>query len=334
MERISIIGMGPIGTSIGLALKRASMPDTEIVGSSRDRDSLTAASKMGAVDSTTASLRSAMDGAQLVILDMPTTEIKDLLEVVGPVFDDGCIVTDTAPIKLSVLEWAEEYLPKGVDFIGGHPLPKKPVQGPDDADASLFEGAEYCVIPSKSAGQGSVSTVVNLVEKLGAKPLFLDPREHDSYAAAMTNLPLVLSSAFVTVTSGSSSWREMSRLAASEFAGYSSLAANDPADNEAACLANPEALVHWLDQMITELYSYRNQIKEQSEDLLEPFVRAWEARARWENDAVVDSAQPTLPTAGESMATALVGGRLVERYRQMTGGDKKQKQNWKYLGKR
>ena len=128
MGRMTIVGFGPVGASIGLGLKRAKLRDTEIVGTSRSRSALSAASKAGAVDSTTTNLRSAIIGAQLVVLDVPLSETKEMLEAIGPILEGGCVVTDTGATKVRVMEWAEECLPKGISFVGGHPLPKKRLQ--------------------------------------------------------------------------------------------------------------------------------------------------------------------------------------------------------------
>lgn len=332
LDRITIVGMGPVGTSIGLALKEAKLANTEIIGTSAERNDLNKAAKMGAVDDATPNLRSAVQGAKLVILDVSITDTREFLDVLGTILDDGAVVTDTGATKVRVTEWAEESLPKGISFVGGNPLMKNPVVSLEDANPAAFKGINYCVIPSESAEKEAVRTVVGLVEILGAKPLFLDPHEHDSYAVAMTYLPIVMSSAFVTATSGSRSWREMHRLASSEFSEFSRLAGNDPQDNETACLTNPDALVTWLDSLITELYFYRNQIKDRSEDLLETFIKAWEARSRWEVNAVVEDEQTAMPSARESMASAFLGERLLDRYRQMTGSDK-QKHDWKYKRK-
>ena len=330
MDRITIIGLGPIGVSIGLALRRNQLKGTEIVGISGKREVMTAATKIGAVDKTTSNLASAVDGAYMLIVDTPLNETRELLEALGPVLEHGCVVTDTGAAKIRALEWAEAYLPRGVNYVGGHPLPKKPLRSLDDADAALFDGIDYCVFPGKHANEESVKTVLRLVSALGANPLFLDPHEHDSYAAAMNYLPLVLSSAFVTTTAGSEGWREMHKLAASEFSDFSRLASEDPLDNEVACLANPDALIHWLDQMILELYSYRNQIKEGSDELIETLVKAWEARARWEVDAVVPE-EPKLASAADSMASAMLGDRLAQRLKQLKDGEGKK--NWKYSGR-
>ena len=334
MDRITIVGMGPIGASIGLALKRARLSDLEIVGTSGNRQALSAASKIGAVDSTSNHLRSAVEDADLVLLDSHVNETKDFLEAIGPVLKDGCIVTDTVATKVQVLEWAEKFLPDRVSFVGGRPLPKTLPAQVEDADPSIFEDTEYCIIPSTSADTASVRAVVGLVERLRAKPLFLGAHEHDSYAAAMTYLPIVMSSAFVTATAGSEGWKEMHRLAAAEFRDFSSLASNDPQDNQEASLANPEALVHWVDQLITVLYAYRNQIKDRSDKLLDSYIAAWEAHARWEAGAAgEDEDQVRVPTAGDSMAAFMVGGRLADRYREYTERGKKKKSGWKYLRK-
>lgn len=314
---------------MGMALKQARLSNTEVVGTSRDRDELTVATKVGAVDKAESNLRAAVEGAQLVILNATIADTKELLENLGPALEDGCVVTDTGSMKLRAIEWAEASLPKGVSFVGGHPLIKKSLRSMQDADHTVFQNIAYCVIPAKSADQESVKTVVGLVEMLGAKPLFMDAHEHDSYAVAMTQLPIVMSAAYVTATAGSPAWREMHRLAASEFREFSALAAGDPLDNETACLANAEEMVRWLDQLILELYSYRNQIAERSDSLIDALIKAWEARARWEAGAVVeDNSRPTLPSASESMAMAFFGERLVSRYKQMK--DKDDKKSWKY----
>ena len=205
-------------------------------------------------------------------IDAPTGLVPTMV-VVGEAASDGCTVTDTGTAKVRAIQWAREAMPKTVSFVGGHPLIKSPLASLEDAKASVFDGADYCVIASPDADGDAVRTVVGLVESLGAKPLFLDAGEHDSYAAAMTYLPLVLSAALVTTTSEADGWREMHRLAASEFAELSRYAGGDPLDNEVASRASPDELVHWLDQMITTLYKYRNQIKENNDDLLDSLSR-------------------------------------------------------------
>ena len=328
LERITIIGTSPIGVSIGLALKSANLKNTEIFGTSGDRQALSIAEKRGAYDKTSRLLREAVEGAQLIVLDLPFAEMREMLEAIGSIVDEGCVITDTCSTKVKVEEWAEAFLPKGVSFVGGHPLVKREHNMMDDATATLFTGIEYCVMPGVTADEQSVKTVIGLIEMMNAKPVFLDPHEHDSYMTAMDLLPAVMSSAFTSTMSNSPSWREMHKLTGKNFAQISGLSALDPLDNDTACIANSESLVHWIDQFINELYEFRTKIKDGSEDLVKAFIASWEDHGKWEAGAVVKDDSNRLPTSRESMASAFFGERLSKRYSLLSGGDKKD--SWVY----
>ena len=313
MERITIVGVGPIGVSIGQSLMKRNLSNTEVVITSGDRAVMNAVSKMDAAHRTIGGLRQAVETAQLVILDAPLGELHELMEAVGPSIEPGAVVTDTVSVKGPVIKWASEYLPSDASFVGGHPLLKSTPYSLEEADPAIFNGARYTVTPAESSDEQSIRTIVGLIEALGAKPVFLDPAEHDSYAAAMHHLPVIMSSAFVNSTAGSDGWREMHMLAESQFEVFGRHASNDPLDNEAMSLADPDALAHWIDQLILELYAFRNEIKDGSEELIERFVSAWEHRAKWEADAVVPQEGVRIPSAGESIASAMLGEKLAQR---------------------
>ena len=202
----------------------------------------------------------------------------------------------------------------------------------DEASAALFEGIDYCVIPGKTGDRESLRRVVDFVEALGANPMFMGADEHDSYQAAVACLPRILSSAFVTATTGRGSWRDMQRIAAAEFDDMSRMASADPGQSEAACLANRDALLHWVDLMIAELDSYRHKIANNSDDIgiLDSFVEAWEARSRWESGATAEAGQMSFPSAGQMVASTFLGSRLVERYRRIVGTSPKSMSGWRY----
>ena len=307
-----------------MSLVGRNLSNTEVVITSPNRGVMSALSKMKAAHKTVNGLSAAVEGARLVILDAAVGEMREMMETIGPYIEPDTVVTDTVNIKGPVMRWAEEYLPKDASFIGGHPLLKSPPESIEDADPRVFDGARYTIVPSKSADEQAVRTVTGLVEALGAIPIFLDSSEHDSYAAAMHHLPIIMSSAYVMTTASSSGWREMHRLAESQFDTFGRHAANDPLDNEAVCLADPDALVHWIDQLILELYSFRNEISDENDAdaLLDRFVKAWELRSNWEADAVVPKEGTKLPTAGESMMSAMFGDKLANRLRVMRDKEK------------
>ena len=332
MSHVTLLGIGPVAASMGLALKRAGLK-TDIVGTDRERGPMRTAEKMGAIDRGTRNLGSAMEGAQLVILDVPLSDTEELLEAIGPILEDGCIVTDVGTTKAQVIEWADEYLRPETSFVGGHPLVRRHLATVEEADPTLFDKSEYCVVPSSTAKQDAVKTVVGMVEMLGARPFFLDVQEHDSYSAAMAQLPTVLSASLITMASAGPSWREVSRLAGPEFQELSRLSAVDPTASAASCTFNAEALVYWLEKMIAELSSFKEKVSEDGNEVMDSFIQAWEQRARWESGELnQEPSGPEVPTMGEHMAGLVVGHRWAERSRKLTKGD--EQPAWKFKGHR
>ena len=329
MERITVVGMGPLGASLGLALKNIRLKNTEVVGHFLDRKTQSEVNKMNAFDSIEGNLGKAVDGAQLVVIDFPINETRDLFETLGTIVSDGAVITDMGSSKKRSAAWAEEFLPNTVSYVGGRPIIKVKLDGVEAASGNLFEGVNYCVIPSKSADDQATKTVVGLAESIGAKPYFLDVDEYDSYSAAMNNLPYLISTAFVNATAGTESWREMHKSAGNLFNMQSSLSANDPTDVEADSLTMSEPLVYWVDQMILSLHKLRTELQEDSEEFLESFIHAWEQRARWEADVVDrNTDMDELPSAAESMASAFLGDKLARRVTKM--GDADKKESWRY----
>ena len=329
LDRITIIGMGPIGASIGLALERGGFEATEIVGVDTDRKALARASGMDAVDRTSTDIAASVRGAGLVVLDAPLSAVEQVFESIGPSVEPGSVVTDTGSGKVHASELAATHLPQGASFVGGRPILTAPVTTMDDAAADLLEGADYCVVSGDATPRDAVTTVVGMVEALGSTPFFLDANEHDSFDAAVTQLPLVLSAALVGSTSGSPSWKEAFRLAGPEFGLLTQLAMSHPEESATASLVDPDALVLWLDRLIAELGLYRDGIEGDGEALERRFIEAWQQRMRWEVGATEEEGtRVDVPTSGQTMAGSVLSKRLVERYAQMTAADKRPK--WKY----
>ena len=319
MDRITIITAGALGVSMGLGLKGAGLVDTEVVGTSGDSGLLASASKMEAFDETSGNLNSALRGAGLVVMDLAPGDIRELMEAIGPVLDEGSVVTDTGTNKVQALQWAKSYMREGTSFVAGRPLTRVALAGIEDAAASIFQGTDYCVVPAEDARPEAVKTVVGMIDVLGARPLFLDALEHDSFTAAATNLPRVLASALVGAVSSSAAWREIARVAGPEFEQMSRLASDDPRDGAAACLASPDAVARWIDQAIAELSSYRDRVMEGDDGLRDAFARSQEAVARWQAGAVVEDNRPEVPGAGQTLGQMFLGGRLTRRLKEIGG---------------
>ncbi len=322
MERVAIVGLGLIGGSLGLALRRARLPGLEVVGHDREPKVAGQARRLGAVDRYEWNLLSAVSKANLVIIATPVQAVAEVMRQIAGHLPEGCVVTDTSSTKAQVMAWAEEYLPETVSFVGGHPMAGKEVSGPDGADYDLFNGAVYCVVPGRKAAPEAVKAVVGLVDVVGAKPLFIDAAEHDGFVAAVSHLPIVLSAALMATVTNGPQWREMARLSATGFRDVTRLASGNPEMSRDICLTNQEGIVRWLDAFMEELGRYRRLIAEGGEELGKEFVHIWEARERWLRQAKEpldqERASLEIPSAGERFAGLLMGEKLARRLQEIT----------------
>jgi prephenate dehydrogenase len=279
--RIAIIGLGLIGGSIGLALKQANWRKAEIIGYARRRETASLARKSGAIDRIELDLTKAVRSADIIIVATPVLAIKNVFVQIAPELSDGSIVTDTASTKLEVIRWAQDLLPARTNFIGGHPMAGKEIQGIKAAEVDLFRKCTYCLTPLPQAKLAAIRTVKDMVKALGAVPLVIDAEEHDRLVAGISHLPLVLSAALVLATTKNPSWPKMSRLAASGYRDVTRLASGNPEVSAHICLSNQAAIVSWIDMFIEELQKLRKLVADGSEEIERALAVANEARQKW-----------------------------------------------------
>ncbi len=281
MKRIAIIGLGLIGGSLALALKKSKARGTEIVGFSRSAKTVAAARKCGAIDRSAKNLASAVSGADMVIIATPVMVTGEVLASIAEHLSPDCVVTDTGSTKVQVMQWAGQYLSPQISFIGGHPMAGKETSGIGEADAGLFKGCVYCLTPSYCATPQAVRKLKKLVESIGAKPFFIDAETHDNLVAGVSHLPMLLSAAFVTATTKSRLWPDMAKLAAGGYRDISRLASGNPEINRDICFTNQQKIIDWLDRYIEVIKGYRDLVAEDCGELAEMLAQAREARDKW-----------------------------------------------------
>jgi prephenate dehydrogenase len=321
-KRITIIGTGLIGGSIGLALKAGGLPGVEIVGHDRRRDAAAQAERMGAVDRAEHNLPRSVAGAGLVIIATPVLAVREVMGQIAPDLGKGVVVHDTASTKAHVMRWAREILPPHVSFIGGHPMAGKENQGIESAEAGLFQGKAYVVCPTVDAPESAVRSVLGLAQIVGAEPLFVDPDEHDVYAAAVSHLPAMLSTALFQMLRASPSWPDMAIMASSGFRDVTRLASGDPVMSHDIWVTNRDALIHWLDRMATELQRFRSLLEDAKDDaLLEAFAGARVDRDVFISEKAQRKAEPTSDLSAQEtrrvMVDMLVGGMVGDKLRKI-----------------
>ena len=270
-SRITIIGTGLIGTSIGLALAARDNRQYDIVGADRDRNFARTAKKMGALDKDVGSLEEAVEGAGLVILATPVMATRQILQDMGRYLAPGAVVTDVCSTKADIMRWAQEFLPDSANFVGGHPMAGKEHSGPGAGDAALFKGATWAITPSARADERAVGVVLGMIETLGANPLYIDPSEHDQYAAAVSHLPLVMSVALFRMVRDSHGWEDASLLAGPGFKDLTRLASGDPTMSRDIMMTNREAVLHWINRLQNELSTIKEALNTGHEPVYDLF---------------------------------------------------------------
>ena len=313
--QITIVGLDIVGCSAGMALRRY---QDKLVVTGHDASSSLAsqAKSAGAVDRTDWNLISAVEHADRVLLALPLSQIRDTLEAIAPYLQEGCVLVDTANVKAPVLEWGAQLLRPGAHLVGGHPILLLENVEAEKANATLFENRFFCLTPGGTTDSGAVRLAADLVEALGAKPYFMDPTEHDGMMAAIEHTPALMAAALLSTTSHGASWKEMRRLAGSQFFSGSLVLPEDPASAMGAIAANREHVLSRLDQVIAELQTWRGRLAESAdEELTSMLTEAVAARdgwigafvtGRWEDTGPA----PELPTSGTFMRSLIGFGRM------------------------
>lgn len=309
--QITIVGLGLIGTSLGLALQQVKT-NFLIVGHDRELEVAKEAARLGAIDRAEWNLIKAIEDADLIFLAIPASGIRDTFQAIARDLKPGVVIMDTASTKQQVMDWAQELLPAHVSFVGGDPVIKRVGRGQADASADLFRDSTYCIVPSVTADEESTRTLVQLIASLGAEPYFVDAAEHDGLVAGMGHLPFILSAAMVRTVAHSPAEQDLKRMAGQEFRNITAFPSTDPAVFRAVCLTNRDNIVRWIDRMIAELHDWRDIIDDQDAERLEElFVDILRTRRRWLGEVEAPSStQPALETGGGGLRQMLFGSRL------------------------
>jgi prephenate dehydrogenase len=200
MKTVAIAGVGLIGGSFALAIRRAGFSGP-ILGVSSP-STIAEALSLGVITEGV-SLAEACERADLVYLAQPILRIIEFLPKLAPYIRPGTLVTDAGSTKLEIVRAASHSLPPG-SFQGGHPMAGKEVRGVAAADAKLFEGRPYVVTPEspEDLERPAVRGLISMIKAIGARPVILEPGEHDALVAYTSHLPQLLSTCLAFVLNG------------------------------------------------------------------------------------------------------------------------------------
>jgi len=286
--QITIIGMGQIGTSIGLALAEHSSMVYR-VGHDKEIAVANLAKKSGALDRVDINIPHAVEDAGLVILAVPLDELRDTLKAVAQDVRPDVVVVDMSPVKESVLTWAKELLPAYAHYIGAVPVINPEYlqthdSGTEAAHADLFRKGLLAIVPARGVPAEAIKLVTDLGHLLGAEHLFIDPTELDSVMTVTHLLPQLMAAALLNTTVERPGWREARMLTGRPYAAAVGPAASfDPSAALAeAALGSREHVLRSIDALIENLNDLREDVRNQDAvSLTRHLEHARQGHDRW-----------------------------------------------------
>jgi len=306
--RISIVGLGAIGKAIGQTLCMVG-GQLEVMGHDRDPVIAREAQRIGAVNRIHWNLLEACAGADVVIIAIPLQDIRATLQAIAADLKPGCLVMDTANLKVPVVAWADEILPEGVNFVGGDPIVNKHTQfecpsiETQQPGSDLLKGALFCLSPSAKATSEGIHLASDVVRLLEAKPYFLDAAEHDGLIAGVEQLPAMLALSLLRTLSEMPSWREIRKLGGPLFEDTARVLSQDTATLVEILSLNRDNVTRLLDSWVETLYGLREMLRDQDSEGLQQITEATTtAYQHWLKDRGIGlwekPQSPEIPTGG------------------------------------
>ncbi len=195
-KKVCIVGVGLIGGSLALALKKAKLCKT-IVGVGHRKISLKKAIELGAIDNGFLDFKEGIRNADLVVLATPVVTILKYLEKDFSSLKKGTVITDTGSTKKEIVQKAESFLPPSLYFVGGHPIAGSEMSGVEAATSDLFLGKTVILTRTKRTKEKGLLAIKKLWESIGGKAKIVSPAKHDRVIASYSHLPHLVAVALI-----------------------------------------------------------------------------------------------------------------------------------------
>lgn len=260
LKKIALVGVGLIGGSFALSLKKAGAVET-VIGLDRSPAALERALELGLIDAIAASADEAVRDADLVMLAAPVAQTGAILASIAPHLQPGTVVTDAGSTKSDVVAAARAALgDKIAQFVPGHPIAGRETNGPDAAVDDLFVGKKAVLTPLAENSEQAIGRVAEAWRKCGAIIHTLTPEDHDCVFAAVSHLPHLLAYALVDNIVKKPKADLLFQYAASGFRDFTRIAGSSPEMWRDITLANSTMLLGMLDSYLAQLNRMRELV--------------------------------------------------------------------------
>ncbi len=252
-RKLALFGVGLIGGSFALALKRAGAV-AHVVGVGRTQANLARAIELDVIDEIAADAASALPGADLVLVAVPVQQTKQVLQQIAGHLEAGAAVTDGGSTKRDVVAAAREGLgAKLAQFVPAHPIAGAEHSGVEAAKADLYRSRTVVITPIVETSAEVRSRVAQAWLACGAHLVEMSPERHDAVLSAISHLPHALAFALVDMIARRTDAAELFSFAGAGFRDFTRIASSSPEMWRDICLANR-------DQLLEEIRDYREEL--------------------------------------------------------------------------
>jgi len=277
-RKITIVGVGLLGGSIGLAARQRRLAG-EVAGFVRRAASLKDCEQAGAVDYATTDLCAAVSGSDLIIICTPLAQMRSLAEQILPALKRGAIVTDVGSVKAGVVRELELIIAKaGAHFIGSHPMAGGEKTGVLAARADLLECAVNILTPTKKTNAAAVRKLERFWKSLGARTVRMDAAQHDLLVSRTSHLPHVTAAALANLVLNPAQPKTQAALCATGFRDTTRIASGSPEMWRDIALANRKNLSRSVDAFVAELKKFQAALKTGNAKKVESFFATAKSR--------------------------------------------------------
>lgn len=265
-KHVTIVGVGLLGGSIGLALK-AKYPDIEIAGVGRRQTSLDQAAAIGAIDTAHFDATEPASKSDLIILATPVGAFARHLAAIAGSLKPGALVTDVGSTKAAVVRTASSILGAGEVFVGSHPMAGSEQKGPTYARADLFAGATCIVTPTAKTPASLAARTIKLWRDLGMKTVQMTPAAHDKALARVSHLPHVVAGLLMMLPESADL-----EVSATGLRDTTRLASGDPEMWRDILMTNRKAMLDAIDKLDENLMVLRDILDAEDAKGIERFL--------------------------------------------------------------
>lgn len=277
-RKVTLVGVGLLGGSLGLALKRRGLVD-EVHGFVRRQASVAECLGLGVVDRCTRNLAEAITGADLVVLCSPVGQMAGLFSEFKRFLTPDCLVTDVGSVKSTVVADLETLAAEaGVLFVGSHPMAGAEKSGPAFARADLFDGAVCVVTPTSSTPPVALEKITALWESLGSRVLRMNPMLHDDLVGRSSHLPHVVAAGLANYILSPAHPKAQAELCAGGFRDLTRIASGSPSMWRDIALGNSRNLSRVLGVFIEDLQEFRRALDEGDGPAVEEYFKQAQER--------------------------------------------------------